>query len=107
MEFQWYIPPNNSGGSGGGSGEDSNCYKTIRIPVNEEMLSAECRITEVNPNTFDWDIDVVAIIEGAEHEVEVGSAVSFVDYNGELKTAYFQFVWANAFNGYINVNYRK
>lgn len=105
MDYQWYFPNSNSGSGGGTVIVEGTDYKTITIPITEDMRTAECRVNDIVESTFGWSIEAVAEVEGVETPITVGTDLTFMDYSDTTKSAYFKFVWQNSFKGYINVNY--
>lgn len=103
MDYQWYFKQASSGS--GTTVIEGTDYRTMTIPVTADMLSTECRITDIIQSNFSWDIDAIAIIDGVEKEVVISSEVSFADYSDTTQTAHFLFSWLTSFTGYININY--
>lgn len=104
MDYPWYFPNSNSGSGGGTVIVEGTDYKTITIPITPDMLTAECRINDIEEDSFGWNKQAIAIVDDLETEVEVGEKLDFEPY-ADKQTAVFNFSWLNPFTGYINVNY--
>lgn len=94
MDYPWYFPPNNGGGGGGTD------YKTATLPVTTESLRATTSISDIDEETFAYNIEAFEVVNGVESPVFISPNVIFNN-----NTATFSISWQTAFNGYININY--
>lgn len=96
MDYLWYFPPKNSGGTDIVEGS----LKTETIPVTTSNLTASATITDISKETFGYNVDAFEVVNGVESPVFVTPEVTFSN-----NTAIVSISWQTAFNGYININY--